>query len=395
MGIRYIDGAKLKNKRVLLRVDFNVSLSRDGLTIADDARIRQSLPTINSLLEGGNKLIIISHLGRPDKRSRKYSLKIVADHLHKLIPGRKVSLIDDFTAPMNGEQASLNEEKVISVLENIRFYPEEKKGSLRFAKELSALGDAYVNDAFGVSHRADASIVGIPKYLSSYGGLLMKKEIEAVSKILERPKKGFVAIIAGAKISTKIDLIARLTGMVEHILIGGSLANAFLAAEGHEVGRSAGRYEEVEKARRLIYLARQRGTRIDLPLDVVIGHPQDEEDPGEVRQIDDLPINKYVLDIGPDTQAFFGRVIAEAKTIVWNGPVGYFENISFRRGTDFIYYAIAHNEEAFSVVGGGDTIAAISKKEYLDKIDHISTGGGAMLEFIEKGTLPGIEALKS
>jgi phosphoglycerate kinase len=323
-----------------------------------------------------------------------FSLKPVADYLDKLLPNYNVTLINDFRLPSGKRIIEEQKSNQVLMLENIRFYEEEKKGIVKFAKELASMGEEFVNDAFGVMHRADASVVGIPKFLPSYGGLLLKTEIEAMNKVLKRPKKGFVAIIGGAKVDTKINLIGRLEQMVEYILLGGRLANAFICAEGHELGRTACNYEEVEKARRLLFIAKKRGAKFILPDDVVIGHPDNDEDPGEVRPITDVPLNKYILDIGPNTQAKFANIINQAKTIVWNGPVGYFENPNFKRGSDFIYYTIAHNPKAYTVIGGGDTISAISQKEYIEKITHISTGGGAMLEYIEKGSLPGIEVLK-
>jgi phosphoglycerate kinase len=394
MKINFVSSTGPISNTVLLRVDFNVALHGGKISIADDARIRQTLPTIKTLLNNKNRLIIISHLGRPKRRGKMFSLKPVATYLDKLLPGYSVNLVSDFRLPSGRRIVEEQRSNQILMLENIRFYEEEKKGIIKFAQELSRLGEVFVNDAFGVMHRADASVVGIPKFLPSFGGLLLKTEIEAMNKVLKRPKKGFVAIIGGTKVDTKISLIGRLEQMVEYILLGGRLANAFICAKGHELGRTACSYEEVEKARRLLFMAKKRGAEFILPDDVVIGHPDNSEDPGEVRKITDVPLNKYILDIGPNTQAKFATIINQAKTVVWNGPVGYFENPNFKRGSDFIYYAIAHNPKAYSVIGGGDTISAISQKEYIDKITHISTGGGAMLEYIEKGSLPGIEVLK-
>jgi len=244
-------------------------------------------------------------------------------------------------------------------------------------------------------HRKDASITGIPHYLPSYGGLLLKKEITVISKATKNPKKPFVAIIGGAKIETKINVINKLTEIADYVLIGGALANTFLCAHGYEIGKSYCQLEYVNMARKLLLLASQKKTAVIIPSDVVIGNPNNSVHGGKVVKVDEIPKGAVVLDIGPETQAKYGSVIAKAKTIVWNGPIGYMENPAFKRGTDFIYYAISDNRSATSIVGGGDTLGAISKKEYLDKITHISTGGGAMLEFIEKGSLPGIEALRS
>jgi len=393
MNIDFIDQADISNKRVLLRVDFNVSLLPDS-TIADDARIRQSLPTIKYLLEKKNTLILISHLGRPNGREEKLSLRPVADRLQTLFPGYTVVLIHDFLSFEGKKLLEARGENTIYLLENIRYYPEEKKGDDNFARNLAALADVYVNDAFGVSHRSDASVVAVAKLRPAYGGLLLKKEIEMISKAIEKPEKPVAAILGGAKISTKINLIGRLMEIADFLLVGGGLANTFLAAQGMNIGNSLFEYDELEHARRLLFMASEKHTAIILPSDVVGETVEKSGHGGEIYKVSEIPEKMQILDIGPETQAKFGAIIDRAKTIIWNGPVGYIENPAFRRGTDFIYYSITQNPSAASIVGGGDTIAAISKKEYIDKITHISTGGGAMLEFIEKGTLPGIEALK-
>ncbi|MBI4225674.1 phosphoglycerate kinase [Candidatus Roizmanbacteria bacterium] len=390
--ITYIDEAQFKNKRVLLRADFDVSLN-PNYTIADDARIRNNLPTIQYLLKNHNRLICVAKLDRPKGRDSKFSLKVVVKRLHQYLPVYKVKLVDDFLSADKKLFANQTEKEIL-VLENIRFYPEEKKNDSRFSKKLAALSDVYVNDAFAMCHRTESSVVGVPRYLPAYGGLLLKREIETITKTIKKPKKPFVAIIGGAKIETKITLIGKLTEMADYVLVGGGLANTFLCAHGYEIGKSYCEYEKVAKARQLLFLAAQKHTAIVLPSDVVIGDPNNSENGGKVVKVDQIPRGAVALDIGSETKAKFGAIIAKAKTIIWNGPVGYFENPAFRRGTDFVYYAIAHNQEATSIVGGGDTLAAISSKEYLGKITHVSTGGGAMLEFIEKGTLPGIEALK-
>jgi len=391
-NIKTIEDYKIIGKKVILRADFDVSLNFDH-TIADDARIRSNLPTINYLLKNKNRLICVAKLGRPKTRDLKYSLKVVVDKLQNYLPNYKIKLIDDFLTA-NKQVFKNQKEDEILVLENIRFYKEEKQNDPQFAKKLASLAEIYVNDAFAMCHRTEASVVGIPQYLPSYAGLLLKKEIEMISQVIKKPKNPVVAILGGAKISTKIMLIDRLMEIADYLLIGGGLANTFLAAEGYEIGKSFCEYEEIEKARRLLFLTAKKHTAIILPSDVIIGNPQNTKYGGMVKKINEILSNAQILDIGPETQAKFGSIIAKAKTIIWNGPVGYFENPDYRRGTDFIYYSIAQNQQAISLVGGGDTLAAISKKEYLDKITHISTGGGAMLEFIEKGTLPGIEALK-
>lgn len=390
--VTFIDEVDLQNKIILLRCDFDVSLN-PNYSIADDARIKNNLPTINYLLKKKNKLICVAKLDRPKGRDPKLSLKIVTDRLNQYISGYKIRLVDDFLTEDKKTFEDQNEKEIL-VLENIRFYPEEKQNDINFSKKLASLAEVYVNDAFAISHRSEASVVGVTSFLPSYGGLLLKKEIELISQAIKNPKKPIVAIIGGAKIETKIKFINKLTEIADYVLIGGGLANTFLCAQGYEIGKSYCQLEFVNMAKQLILLASEKNTSIIIPSDVVIGDPDNSENGGKVVKTDQIPKGAVALDIGPETQAKFGSIIAKAKTIIWNGPIGYIENSIFKRGTDFIYYAVADNPEAVSIVGGGDTLAAISKKEYLGKITHISTGGGAMLEFIEKGTLPGIEALK-
>jgi phosphoglycerate kinase len=388
--MKFVDETTITNKTILLRVDFNVSLNPNH-SIADDARIKQSIPTIEYLLKQHNKLILIAHFGEPEKRDDSFSLKPVAKRLQEYLPNNKIILVDDFT--INPEQITNQSQNEVILLENIRFYPGEQANDSAFAKQLAALGEIYVNDAFSVSHRKAASIVGLPELLPSFGGLLLKKEITVLDGIMRHPKKPFVAIIGGKKITTKIKFISKLTAVADYVLIGGGLANTFLAAEGFPIGKSLISDDDITFAKQLIEHAKRESTHLLLPSDVIVGKSL-ESTSSEIRKANAIEKDELALDIGPETQASFGKVIDEANTIVWNGPVGYMENQEFKRGTDFLYYSITSNEHVTSVVGGGDTLSAISKKEYLDKITHISTGGGAMLEFIENGTLPGIEALK-
>ena len=389
--IKYIDNVELSDKTVLARFDFNVSLNPNTFTIADDARIRQSLPTIEYLLKRNNKLIITSHLGRPKgQRDPKFSLRIICEQLKKYLPDYTPTLIEDFTTTT----PTFTKKNEILVLENTRFYPGEKTNDKQFAKSMADLADVFVNDAFGVCHREDASVVGVTEFLPSYGGLLLKKEIQMLSMVLGKPKKPFVAAIGGAKIETKIKVLDRMMELADYLIIGGALANTFLYAQGIEVGTSLVEKDKAELAQKLLFKAAQHNTSVILPSDCIVGDSQELERGGEVVKNTEVPKDKQILDIGPETKARIGSIIAKANTIVWNGPVGYFENPHYRQGTDFMYYAITNNEDAVSIVGGGDTLAAISKKEYLEKLTHISTGGGAMLEFIEKGSLPGIDALK-
>lgn len=389
--IHYIDEVEIKNQRVLARVDFDVSLNPDH-SIANDVRIKQNLPTLKYLLKNNNRLICVAKLNRPKFRDPKHSLKPVVERLREYLPDNKITLVDDFLTcdPHIFKDQKPNE---ILVLENIRFYPKEKDYSTIFAKKLASLADVYVNDGFAVSHRTDTSVIGPPKFIPGYGGLLLKKELEMLTSVIRNPKKPIVAIIGGAKVSTKIGLINKLVKMVDYLIIGGGLANTFVCAQGLEVGTSFCEYEAVQQARKLLALAKKNRAQIVLPVDAVVAETKDDKE-SLVVKIENIPPKKSIFDIGPETKAQIGCILAKAKTIIWNGPVGYFENPVFRQGTDFIYYSITHNEGVISVVGGGDTLSAISHKEYLSKITHISTGGGAMLEFIEKGSLPGIEALK-
>jgi len=393
MPITYIDAVEIKNKTVLLRADFDVSLNEDA-TIANDLRIQQNIPTIQYLLKNNNRIICVAKLNRPHGRDRdpKHSLKIVVERLKTYLPDNTITLIDDF---LSTDPSIIKSQisKEILVLENIRFYKEEKQNDPEFAKKLALLADAYVNDCFAMAHRTEASVVGVPQFIPSYGGLLLKKEVETISRIIDEPRKPVVVVLGGSKISTKINLIGKLLNIADHVLVGGGIANTFLASQNIEVGKSIFEYDEKENARRLLYEAKRRNAEIVLPSDSVVGDPTNTTQGGVVKSNDQITREDNILDIGPETQARWGSLINSAKTIIWNGPVGYFENPQYRRGTDFIYYTVAHTEDAVSIVGGGDTLAAISKKEYLDNITHISTGGGAMLEFIEKGTLPGLEAL--
>lgn len=390
--IQFIDKKEFRNKRILLRVDFNVTLT-DKFKIADDQRIRQSLPTIKQLYKS-NKLILVAHLDRPERRDKKYSLSVVVRRLREYLPDVKVTLVDDFLDEKGKKQLSEQKNGEILFLENIRFYKGEESNDLEFSTQLSEIADIYINDAFGVAHRASASVVGVAKLLPSYGGLLLKKEIKVIENLLKDPRHPLIAIIGGSKVSTKFELLHKLTKIADVLILGGGIANTFLAAKGFPVGKSLYEKKMEGEVEKIISEAKKHGTEIILPADVAVGDKNNNENGGAVRKVEDVKSMDVILDVGPETMAQYAKLIGNAQTIVWNGPVGYIENDQFKRGTDFLYYSIAHNDHVTSIVGGGDTIAAISKKEYLDNITHISTGGGAMLEFIEKGTLPGIEVLK-
>lgn len=388
--IIYIDKAHIKHKRVLLRVDFNVSMK--GNRITDDERIRQTLPTIQRLLKDGNKIIIVSHLGRPVGWDENLMLRPVAKRLHKYLPHVNLTVVDDFTTDGAKKLFEDQKEGEILLLENIRFFKEEEQNNDEFVKKLASLADVYVNDAFGVSHRECASVTGVPKLLPHFGGLLMEREVETIGHALRHPKHPFAAIIGGAKVSTKLKLLYRLTEIADYLILGGGLANTLLFALGYPVGKSLCEKDCVDEVKKIVRHAKEKHTKILLPRDVVVGSKEGND--SSVKKISEIEHDDIILDIGPEAQADYAKAILSSKTLIWNGPVGYVENPEYARGTDFLYYTITQNKGLLSIVGGGDTLAAISKKEYLDTITHISTGGGAMLEYIENGTLPGIEALK-
>lgn len=383
----FLSQHEFSHKKVLLRVDFNVSLNANA-TISDDTRIQQAIPTIKLLLKNQNKIILVSHLGEPKKRDPLYSLKRVGKDLGKYLPSYHIHLVDDFTKDYKVFTEQKQDE--ILLLENIRFYPGEKANDPLFAKQLSSLADIYVNDAFGVCHRKDASIVSIPQFLPHYAGLLLEKEITMLNKVIHHPEKPLVAILGGSKVSTKIELVTKLLQLADTVLIGGGMANTFLAAQRFSIGKSFYEPDAISFAKQLLTMAYGKKTKMVLPQDAIVKGTSIHE-----SSVKTIRANESIMDIGSETQALFGQHIATARTIIWNGPVGKFEDPAFARGTEFIYYAITQNQEALSVVGGGDTLAAMKNKDYRDKITHISTGGGAMLEYIEKGTLPGIEALNS
>lgn len=391
MKIKYIDEVEIHDKKILLRVDYNVTILPDS-KIDSNERLKRTIPTIELLLKNGGKLILMSHLGRPQGKDPKFSLKPVAEELQKLLPSQKIIFVEDFNSDEGQVILKDQKESEIVLLENLRFYEEEKNNDFEFAKKLSGIADVYVNDAFSISHRNHTSIVGVPKLIPSYGGLLLKNEVQTISEIVKNPNKPYVVIMGGAKISTKIDLLEKLMGKADAILTGGGIANTILKQQGYVIGKSL--YEEREKKEtgELMQLSKENNTQVVLPVDVVVANDVSAQR-GEVKKVDNVLEDDVVLDIGPETCEIYKEKILQANTIVWNGPMGYFENPEFKRGTDCVYDAIISNGQAASIVGGGQTLAAISKKDSLDKITHISTGGGAMLKFIEKSTLPGLEAL--
>jgi len=383
----------IKNKRVIVRVDFDVAINPDH-SIADDERIIQNIPTLKKLLLKKNKLILIAKLGRPKGRDPKLSLRVLVDKLPRYLPGYSFTLIEDFLTE-DPKTFSKQKDTEILLLENIRFYPQEKTMEPDYVKALCDLGDVYVNDAFGMAHRAEATTVGIPKYLPGFSGLALKKEVEVISQSIESPKLPLVTIIGGAKISSKIHLLEKLIVKSDYILLGGALANTFLKAQGYEIGDSLYEYEAIEVARKLLFLADQHPVQLMLPVDAAIANPDNKDESYDIVPLPLMKRGYAIYDIGPRTADMYSEIIQQAGTVVWNGPMGLFENSEFKTGTTAIYQALTHNEKAFTLVGGGDTLAALSHKKHLDRIDHVSTGGGAMLELIEKGTLPAVEALRA
>jgi len=392
--IKYIDEVEITNKKVLVRVDYNISFKKDG-SINDDTRIKNSLPTLQLLLKGNNKIILMSHLGKPKGRDMAFSMKPVAERLQTYFPDYEVKLIDDFLVGPPLATASVAKVKTILILENTRFYEGEKNNDPVFSKQLASLADIYVDDAFGSVHRAHASTVGVTACIPSYGGLLLKQEVVMIKKAIEAPARPVVAVIAGAKVSSKIGLIEKLMTVADSVLIGGAMTNNFLKAKGIEIGKGLVELDFVPEAKRLLESAAAHNKHIILPVDRRIGARTDEVSDPIIKKVEDIGLDDETLDIGPATEKLFSDIISQAKTIIWNGPVGYFENPQFAKGSVAIYNAIISNTSAVSVLGGGDTLSVIKKLPNKDKITHISTGGGAMLELIEKGTLPGLEAISN
>ena len=397
LSIRDLD---LANKRVLIRVDFNVPLSPEG-AILDDTRIRETLPTIEYALRHKAKVILASHLGRPKgKPVATMSLRPVVDHLRNLLDhildeDENVAFSPDCVGDVATEIATNLESGQTLLLENLRFHAEEEKNDPDFAQQLAILCDIYVNDAFGSAHRAHASTEGITHFVAqSAAGLLMEKELTYMGKALTQPDKPFVAIIGGAKVSDKIGVIDNLLEKADAIIIGGGMAYTFLNAQGQSTGKSLVETDKLDVAKAALEKAKAKGVRFLLPTDHILADKFANDAHTQVFSgTEPFPVDLMALDIGPASIQLFAEEIANARTIVWNGPMGVFEMPAFAHGTNAIAHAVAHNEEATTIVGGGDSVSAIHKSGHAAKITHISTGGGASLEYLEGKILPGVAAL--
>jgi len=391
MNKKSIQDVEVRGKRVFCRVDFNVPMKNGNIT--DDTRIRAALPTIRHLIDHGAKVILASHLGRPKGQVvEELRLTPVAKRLSELLD-RPVAKLDEAVGPEVKAHVQAMKEGDVVLLENVRFYPGEEKNDPDLSRAFADLADLYVNDAFGAAHRAHASTAGIAEYLPAVAGFLMQKELETLGGALANPKRPFTAIIGGAKVKDKIGVIENLLQKVDNLIIGGGLAYTFVYAKGHGIGKSLFESDKVELAKSFIQKAEEKGVRLLLPIDVVVAN-EFSPDPArvEVVDIDQIPDELQALDIGPKTSELFTKVVKESKLVIWNGPMGVFEFDRFAEGTQAVAKAMAE-ADAVTIVGGGDSAAAIEKVGFADKVDHISTGGGASLEFLEGKELPGVAVL--
>jgi phosphoglycerate kinase len=390
-GIRSVEGLDVDGRRVFVRVDFNVPLE-DG-KVTDDTRIRAALPTIKLVMERGGRPVIASHLGRPKgKPNPAYSLEPAGARLAELL-GAEVLLTDDCIGDGPRKVVSDLRDGQVALLENLRFHDEEEANDENFAKELARLAEVYVNDAFGAAHRAHASVSALPKLMRERGaGLLMQGELEALGKLRDHPPKPYVAVLGGAKVSDKIAVLEALLARVDCLVIGGAMANTFLAAQGHAMGKSLVEEDKLALARTILARAQERGVAILLPSDLVVGAGTDARS-GRVVKLGEIGADDMALDIGPDSVARFSESCAAAQAVFWNGPMGLFENDAFAAGTMGVAQALA-KAPGFTVVGGGDSVAAVQQAKLADEFDHVSTGGGASLELLEGRKLPGVEALR-
>jgi phosphoglycerate kinase len=390
-----IDKVDLKNKRVLVRVDFNVPLD-EKLNVTNDIRIVESLPTIKKIISSGGKAILMSHLGRPKgERKPEFSLKPVAERLSKLI-GKDVKLAPDCIGAETEKMVNEMKPGDVVLLENLRFHKQEEKNDPEFAKQLAILGDVYINDAFGSAHRAHASTEGVTKFIKTCAaGYLMQKELDYLGSALANPKRPYCAVLGGAKISGKIDVINNLIDKVDILIVGGGMAFTFFKAQGKEIGKSLLEAEKLDLAKELLEKVKSSKLKFLLPVDVVVADEFKNESPAITVDVDKIPADRMGLDIGPKSIKLFSDELMKSKTIVWNGPMGVFEMPNFAKGTFAVAESLAKVTEsgAVTVIGGGDSAAAIADAGLEKKVSHVSTGGGASLEFLEGKILPGVAAL--
>jgi len=391
MAKKTIEDVNVTGKRVLVRVDFNVPLTPEG-KVADDKRIVAALPTIQYLLDHKAKVILCSHLGRPKGVTPEFSLAPVGERLSELLPDVRIWMAEDVIGESAKSAVADMKEGEIVLLENVRFHPEEEKNDPAFAKELASLADLYVSDAFGTVHRAHASTAGVAAYLPAVAGFLIGKELGIMGKALEDPERPFVAILGGAKVSDKIGVITNLLDKCDSLIIGGGLAYTFFKAMGFEIGTSLLDAESVELAKELMAKAKARGVNLLLPVDNVIATAYAPDAEHKIIDSDNIPAGWMGLDIGPKTIALFAKVIEEAKTVIWNGPMGVFEMPAFAEGTRGVAAACAACKGT-TIIGGGDSASAVKKLGFAKQMTHISTGGGASLEFLEGKVLPGVAVL--
>ncbi|WP_425058429.1 Phosphoglycerate kinase [Sporomusa carbonis] len=392
MNKKSLNDVWVSGKKVLVRVDYNVPMDKQG-KITDDTRIRATIPTLEFLLAKNAAIILASHLGRPKgKVAPEFSLRPVAQKLSQLLYGREILFAPDCVGPEAEKMAAELKPGQILMLENLRFHAEEEKNDPEFAKQLAGLAELLVNDAFGVSHRAHASVHGITRYIPAVSGFLMDRELLFLGQAVTAPSRPFVAIIGGAKVSDKIGVIENLLSKVDTLIIGGGMANTFLAAQGYQTGKSLVEGDKVDLAKELMATAKTKGVNLLLPEDVVVADKFAADADRKTVAVDQIPAEWMALDIGPATADKFAQALKGAKTVVWNGPMGVFEFDAFAVGTEAVAKAVAASG-AKSIVGGGDSVAALEKLNLAAKITHISTGGGASLEFLEGKELPGIAAL--
>ncbi len=382
----------VRSKRVLVRVDYNVPLDAEG-NVSDDKRITASLPTVNYLLEQGAKIILCSHLGRPKGEVKKeFSLAPVAKRLRELLPNTKIYFAPDCIGEEAEKMANELKDGEILLLENLRFHKEEEKNDPEFAKKLASLAEIYVSDAFGTVHRAHASTAGVAAYLPAVAGFLIGKELSVMGGALESPERPFVAILGGAKVADKIGVITNLLNKCDTLLIGGGMAYTFFKAMGYEIGKSLLDEENIALAKQLMETAKEKGVKLLLPIDTVVATEFAADAEHKTVAANEIPAGWQGLDIGEKTQELFANEIKNAKTVIWNGPMGVFEFPAFAKGTEAVAKACAECRGT-TIIGGGDSASAVKKLGYADKMTHISTGGGASLEFLEGKVLPGVAAL--